>query len=104
MSDQTSATIFGELFERLAADHTTALPDGPHLTSFAEETLNLQRGAYIRSLSEHVYGMAWTYDFHQCQMDCVEALIVLGLAEERQVVGNRQIRYRNTDGTWPEWG
>lgn len=58
MADRTSAEIFGSIFEKLSEEPDTA---------------NVQFVTWL-------WEMAGRYDFSDCQMECDEALVKLGLA------------------------
>jgi hypothetical protein len=79
MADRTSAAIFGRQFERLAKGR---IPE--------------------RKLKEarEVWRDSWNYDFNPYQMGCDEALLRLGLAQDR---GEEGMFYKESDGvTWEE--
>lgn len=59
MADRTSAEIFSNIFEHLAA----------------QEKPDMKFVKWLWEKSNH-------YDFHPCQMGCDDELIKLGLAEE----------------------
>jgi hypothetical protein len=80
MSDQTSAGIFGSIFEYIAK----WLPPGEDREEFAEWLWDQSKG----------------YDFSAEDLDCENQLIKLGLAQKQKGVepGDRVIVYRDDPG------
>ena len=70
MADRTSAALFAELFEL-----------------FAEDPIQ------HRNIAHRVHDFSGNYDFNTHQMDCDEALIVLGLARD----GDDGVEYLGED-------
>lgn len=76
MSDRSSAEVFGITFEELAKN-----PDPRN-----------------KRLAKKIYKLTKNYDFSAYQMDCDNALVVLGLAKwTRDEDGSRMTLYKGED-------
>jgi hypothetical protein len=74
MADRTSAALFSDIFEQLAASDN---PDLAAVKKFWQQT--------------------WNYDFNHYQMSCDDALIKLGLAKNhRDANGDEYLVYANS--------
>jgi hypothetical protein len=85
MADRTAAGIFSTLFGQLAEDLERADNDAS----------NIRHRQYIQKLAREMWGQMWSYDFNECQMDCDDALVQLGLAR----IVDDEVQYMNQEMT-----